>query len=634
MSLSALNLSGEQPNSNKTNDNKNNDARAFINCLMNLVLCTGFKYNMIRILSVLSLAIILSACSSVTIIEEQQEILPRVIAGNELNCPVADLTHCSILSPIQDLADQYFNDSENVDAEQYADILNIGEKALEARIHLIRAAKTSIDIQTYIWKSDESGGLLARELIAAAKRGVRVRIIGDQLFSGNDAKRLAATAQLHENLQIKLYNPLNQKAASSGMDMVKGFFTNFKGLNHRMHNKVMVFDGRIAITGGRNIGDEYYDRNTEFNFIDRDILVIGLVAEDMEKSFERYWVDPITFDLDQLLDVREHLFIDDKQQILFVKNIHSLTDIEFIADRPQKPFIEDDKADIDTSRSIGLAIRNADHSILMQTPYFIISRPAYNLFRELREEKPGIEYSLSTNSLASADHYFVYALSFKRKKRNVKNLGFRMHEFKPRPADIEQFIPRYAELEKLQPPPDADGFYEYEPEEPTGIDRYDTVPIKTKGPRASIHSKSMVIDNEISIIGSHNFDPRGVAINTEVTVTITDKEFAAELTDDIKLAMQPQNSWTIAKRQRVPLLGHITGIVQSISRMLPIFDIWPFRYTSSFELREGMAAVPIDDPEFYNHYENVGQFPGTGANNKQISTRLISGFGAVAEPLM
>jgi phosphatidylserine/phosphatidylglycerophosphate/cardiolipin synthase-like enzyme len=621
----------------------------------------GYYLNMIRILSALSLAVILSACSTVTIIEEQQQILPRVIAGNDLNCPVTDLSHCSIPSPIQDLASKYFTDLESGDPEQYADILNIGEKALEVRIHLIRAAKTSIDIQTYIWKSDESGGLIARELIAAAKRGVRVRIIGDQLFSGNDAKRLAATAQLHENLQIKLYNPLNQKAASSGMDMVKGFFTNFKGLNHRMHNKVMVFDGRIAITGGRNIANEYYDRNTEFNFVDRDILVIGLVAEDMEKSFERYWVDPITFDLDQLLDVREYLFIDNKQQILptpefsnvsgfeelisraldydyindeFVKNIHSLTDIEFIADRPQKPFIEDDKADIDTSKSIGLAIRNADHSILMQTPYFIISRPAYQMFKELREEKPDIEYSLSTNSLASADHYFVYALSFKRKKRNVKNLKFRMHEFKPRPADVEKFIPGYSELEKLQPPPDADGMYEYEPEEAPGLDLYDTVPIETKGPRASIHSKSMVIDNEIAIIGSHNFDPRGVAINTEVTVTITDKEFAAELADDIRLAMQPQNSWTIAKRQQVPLLGHITGIVQSISRMLPIFDIWPFRYTSSFELREGMAPVPIDDPEFYNHYENVGQFPGTGSNNKQISTRLISGFGAVAEPLM
>ena len=78
----------------------------------------------------------------------------------------------------------------------------------------------------------------------------------------------------------------------------------------------MVFDGRIAITGGRNIGDNYFDRSTEFNFIDRDILVIGSVADDMEKSFEQYWIDPITFDLDQLVDVREHLFIDDKQQIL------------------------------------------------------------------------------------------------------------------------------------------------------------------------------------------------------------------------------------------------------------------------------------------------------------------------------
>jgi len=614
-----------------------------------------------RILSALSLTIILSACSTVTIIEEQQELLPRVIAGNELNCPITDMTHCSIPSPIQDLADQYFNNSENGEPEQYATMLNIGEKSLEVRIHLIRAAKKSIDIQTYIWSSDETGNLFATELIAAAKRGVKVRIIGDQLFSGNDAKNLAAIAQAHENLQIKLYNPLNQMAASSGMDMVKGFFIDFKGINHRMHNKLMVFDGRIGITGGRNISDNYFDRSPEFNFIDRDILVIGSVAADMKKSFEQYWNDPITFDLDQLLDVREYLFINDKQQLFplpdflnvsgfeksisraldynyidneFIKNIYSVTDIEFIADRPQKPFIEDDEADIDTTKSIAQAIRNAEHSILMQTPYFIISRPAYQLFSELRKEKPDIEYSLSTNSLASTDHFFVYALSLKRKKRNVKNLEFRIHELKPRPADVEQFIPSYLELEKLQPPPDADGFYEYEPDEPTGIDRFDTVPIKTKGPRTSLHSKSMVIDNKIAIIGSHNFDPRGIAINTEVTITITDKEFAAELTNDIELAMQPQNSWTIAKRQTVPLLGHISGILQSISRMLPIFDIWPFRYTSSFELREGMAIVAIDDPEFYNHYKNVGQFPGTALGDAQIKTLLFSGFGAVTEPLM
>jgi len=101
-----------------------------------------------RILSALSLTIILTACSSVTIIEEQQELLPRVIAGTELNCPVTDLSHCSIPSPIQDLANRYFKNLENSDAEQYAAMLNIGEKALEARIHLIRAAEKSIDIQT------------------------------------------------------------------------------------------------------------------------------------------------------------------------------------------------------------------------------------------------------------------------------------------------------------------------------------------------------------------------------------------------------------------------------------------------------------------------------------------------------
>ena len=271
--------------------------------------------NKIRTLFALSLIILVTACATVEIVEEREELLPRVIASTELTCPQTDLTRCSIDSPLQDLADELSNLTDNKNLH-YATILDVGEKSLEARIHMIRAARKSIEVQTFIWASDEIGGLFASELIAAAKRGVKVRIIGDQLYSGNDPKNLAAAAQTHENLQIKLFNPLNQKATSSTSDVVKGFFLNFAMLNHRMHNKVMVFDGRIGITGGRNISNNYFDRGTEFNFIDRDILVIGPVAAEMQKSFEQYWTDPITFDLDQLVEVREHLFVDDKQQYL------------------------------------------------------------------------------------------------------------------------------------------------------------------------------------------------------------------------------------------------------------------------------------------------------------------------------
>lgn len=270
----------------------------------------------------------------------------------------------------------------------------------------------------------------------------------------------------------------------------------------------------------------------------------------------------------------------------------------------------------------------------MQTPYFIISDPAYKFFKEIRDNHPDIEYTVSTNSLASVDHYYIYSLSFKRKKRNVKNLKFRIHELKPKPADIEYMMPRYSKMAQLQLPADADGSYQYDPEEPLEFDRFETVPITNKGPRISIHAKSIVIDDEIAIIGSHNFDPRGIATNTEVTLTIRDKDFAKDLSDNISFATQPQNSWVIAKRQRVPFIGHITGLFESISRLLPVFDLWPFRYTSSFELRKGKQAVKNDSPDFYENYEDVGQFPGTALSEDQFKTILIGAFGSVAEPLM
>ena len=145
----------------------------------------------------------------------------------------------------------------------------------------------------------------------------------------------------------------------------------------------------------------------------------------------------------------------------------------------------------------------------------------------------------------------------------------------------------------------------YDPEEPSNFDQFGTIPITAKGPRISIHAKSMVIDDKIAVIGSHNFDPRGVAINTEVTLTIFDDDFARALKKSITLATAHQNSWIIAKQQKVPIIGHISNFFAMISRMLPVLDIWPFRYTASFELRDGMETVDIDHPDFYKHYQNL-----------------------------
>ena len=610
--------------------------------------------------SLIILILFSTACSLAPPRYEQLEPLPKPVPYSDLACSETDETRCSIDSPIQALADQLAIENNN-DNRHYATILDLGVEALAIRIHLIRAARESIALQTFIWQNDAVGHLMAQELLKAARRGVKIRILSDQLNIGRDPERLARVAVAHKNLRIKLYNPIDRKATLTKGDFIRGLFFKFDHLNHRMHNKIIVIDGHIGITGGRNIGNKYHDWDPEFNFIDRDVMVIGPVVNKMLESFEKYWRNPISVDLDQLLDVNAKLFSDGKQVELeppdfmdvsefdpliaqtmndtyitsrFIDKAFAVNKVRFAADRPQKPFVRDEEFDLKFSHQLKALVESADGSVLLQTPYFIFSSPAYHLFKELRERYPDINYTMSTNSLASADHYYVYALAFKRKKRNIKQLKFNIFELKPVPGDVQKFIPRYPILTvqknnlKLKDP----GVYD--PDEPVDFDRYQTVPISATGPRTSIHAKSMVIDNEIAVIGSHNFDPRGIAINTEVTLTITDSAFAQALTDSIKLATEPQNSWIIARRQKVPILGHISEFFAKISRMLPIFDIWPFRYSTSFELREGFTPLDKDHPDFYQHYENVGQFPQTTLGDKQLKTLLVSAFGAVAEPLM
>ena len=572
---------------------------------------------------------------------------------DELSCPETEQNRCAISSPIHDLID------EQTGQVNHLTILDIGEQALEARIHIIRSARESIELQTYIWANDETGNLIFTELLDAARRGVKVRIIADQLYSVRSAENAAKVATLHTNLQVKLYNPLLQESTSSGLDSVKGVFLDFNNLNHRMHNKVLVVDGNIGIVGGRNIENKYYDQDPHFNFIDREVLVVGPVVNKMQVSFDQYWNDPITVFLHQLKDVNQYLFTDGVQNNLsqlsmlelaifdelsnrasdynyikerFIDTSFRAANVNFTADRPQKPFIKDEEKDRQTINELVDVINSAQQSLLMQTPYFILSNPAYNFLNKKRDERPGIKYIAITNSLAAADHYFVYALGFKRKKRNIKTLGFQIHELKPIPGNIRELLPNYDEL--LSKEESVKQGTTLQTRTPDEYERFEPIPIVASGPRVSIHAKSMVVDGKIAVVGSHNFDPRSLEINTETTLTVYDETFAQAIEESIMRLKKPENSWIVAQKETVPVLGQVSGIFGSISRMLPIFDLWPFRYSSSFELKPEMSPVPSSHPEFYNNYNDVGQFPQCALGDKQLLTYLISGFGAVAEPQM
>ena len=162
-------------------------------------------------------------------------------------------------------------------------LLDIGEEALLLRIHLIRSARHSIAMQTIIWVNDETGRLLMYEMIQAAKRGVQVQLLVDHFVSDKHPEVAAFLATVHPNLKIKLYNPIvgqfsDHRIAPSTLDQLTRLLSDFNKVNQRMHNKIFIVDNQIAVTGGRNNQNAYYDQARGMNYRDRDILVTGPVV--------------------------------------------------------------------------------------------------------------------------------------------------------------------------------------------------------------------------------------------------------------------------------------------------------------------------------------------------------------------
>ena len=160
------------------------------------------------------------------------------------------------------------------------------------------------------------------------------------------------------------------------------------------------------------------------------------------------------------------------------------------------------------------------------------------------------------------------------------------------------------------------------------------MPLKRAGVRIGLHSKSMVVDEQIGIVGSHNFDPRSDEYNTESLVMVHDPVFATVLADSIRRDMEPGNAWVIAPKEELPVLGQLNYNLGKASEHLPIFDIWPFPYATSYELKPGCQPLPPADPGFLACYTPVGDFPEVNMTMKSIYTRIITVFGAGFIPIL
>ncbi|MBI5446070.1 MAG: phospholipase D family protein [Deltaproteobacteria bacterium] len=416
-------------------------------------------------------------------------------------------------------------------------ILDKSREAMLARAWMVNNVRARLDVQTFIWNMDGVGTLATEALLRAAERGARVRVLVDALTRDAPKELLLALAR-HPKIEIRIYNSPGPEKVP-WLELVANFFFDFRRLNQRMHNKKFLVDGLAAITGGRNVADEYFDYSKKYNFHDRDVLLAGAVVRDMEESFAEYWASPLTKPVEELwagkdrrLSSQEvkgaylalHRRADDpdvvgpevrealrNQPEEFRRLLERLvwTDVRFVSDRPRKNV---DKPGLGgggkTERAVKRTLDAARKRIVIQTPYLILSPADLAISDEIFQ---GVEVSMSTNSLASTDNLASFS-AYRKQREHLLKLGVQLREFRPHPA-------LQASLYRAR----------------TGDGR--GLPILV------LHSKTVVVDGELLFVGTFNLDPRSANLNTEEGVVIRNRELASFVEEQIRTDMKPENSW-------------------------------------------------------------------------------------------
>jgi len=512
-------------------------------------------------------------------------------------------------------------------------ILDSGRDAFLSRIELVRNANTSIDVQTFILDDGRTTRLFLHELVTAARRGVRVRVLADTMFSSQNPVGAARMVCAHPGVAVRVYNPISQDLVPGSLASLGIAVAELERVNQRMHNKLMVVDGTTAICGGRNYQDHYFDEDLRLNYRDRDVAVQGPVVQQMQASFDAYWnFETASIPLENLNDVaaalaglsdaerswpqtRDHLTADgllpkvdaDLRSGALQLRWHEVQHVAFWADSPGKPTIDHDQQSV-ALRLIG-AVGSADEKLVVQTPYLILTDAAIELFALVHEK--GVPVRVHTNSLASTDNWPSYAHSLRQRREMVEKLGFEIFELKPRPAHHAAIVPTLADLS-----------------ERSG---------EKHGPMLSLHAKSMVIDDELAVIGSYNLDPRSEVLNSEVLFAVWDEAFADELAAAIDRDEAPGNSWVVAPRERGMLRSAVSELFASVNDAVmatTTLDVWPIEWTSSYQLREGRDPISRFDEGFYDSYENVGNFPHVDDTPTTVLVRLTRSLTGWARRFM
>lgn len=442
---------------------------------------------------------------------------------------------CARLVPIDRPAEQTAAPSvapvwEMLDADHPDDwfvLLNEGPEALDWRLRAIDTATQSLDLQTFLWAFDTVGAQVLDRLIAAADRGVRVKLLVDDTFlAGEDGILLAL--HRHPNIQYRVYNPFKRRADG----IVSRWALNlgeFHRLDHRMHNKVMVVDNRVAIVGGRNIADEYFGLHSDANFRDMELIVGGPVVPRITRTFDDYWNDRWSFPIDELSHVQTvPAALDDlrakargpqaryepetpaqrREQWRDLVASSRQGQARLLVDRPPR---EDPASASDAPTQVADALveifDQAQREVIIVSAYLIPTPRLETLVGRAIDR--GVRIRILTNSISSNNHLAAHS-AYHNHVRALLHGGVELHEVK---TDA-----------KARP-------------------LYMLLPVDTKA--LALHAKALIIDDRQVFIGSANLDPRSLRINTEVGLLVESEALNSDLRDAVQTDFDQANAWRL-----------------------------------------------------------------------------------------
>ncbi|MEO6301882.1 MAG: phospholipase D family protein [Bacteroidia bacterium] len=476
-----------------------------------------------KICGLLSLGFLFSCSSPITEIPEQKEDFCSQIHRNDNLSLTAELQHLDSL----------------MQSKTGVFVLEDGGTSMVTRAWLSEYAEKTIDVQYFIFSTDNVGLIACDYLVRAADRGVKVRILVDDIMVEAGAHEIL-TMDSHKNIEIKIYNP-GINLGKNICEKIGRLKVDFKGANQRMHNKTFTVDGKVAITGGRNIADEYFDYDHEYNFRDRDVFLLGKTVRVIQSSFNTFWENALSVPVTNIVEEPENKFDDStrfdrlhqyacnpdnfwpqvRERIKNLPNAFKaiqtsgelvwLDSVDFVSDKPGKnnEWQKLDAGGLSTDALIAL-VKSAKKSIDIQSPYLITTQMGEALFSEAI--KRGVKIRILTNSLLSTDNLDAFG-GYQKCRKNLLEAGVQIFEFRP-DAAIRYKIMTGALQQKL----------DYKPV-------------------FGLHAKSMVVDGKITVIGTFNLDPRSANLNCECVAIIHSKKIAEGVAKGMEEEFKPENAW-------------------------------------------------------------------------------------------